>query len=188
MNWSSLQYITLGNAHHHNIPVGEPRICTILLRVESLTNPPFMDHYSSHFIVRFEEKIEDVHVQEARSQQLLYSLQQKPLTPQYLLSALQVELANLDSIYISYKPLIHTATQLLQREPSFIGMSPLKQCTKRSLLPFLGEALSWLTGTATTKDVWNINQQVNQLIETQNQHQITLVHVISILNVTRYTT
>ena len=32
---------------------------------------------------------------------------------------LQVELANLDSIYTSYKLLILTATQLLMREPTF---------------------------------------------------------------------
>ena len=56
---------------------------------------------------------------EARSQQLLNSLQWKPLAPSYLLSALQAELANLDSIYTSYKPLILTATQLLKKGTFF---------------------------------------------------------------------
>ena len=46
-----------------------------------------------------------------RTQLLLNSLQEKPLAPAYILSALQTELANLDSIYTSYKPLIITATQ-----------------------------------------------------------------------------
>ena len=46
---------------------------------------------------------------------------------------------------------------------------------RRSLLPFLGDAISWLTGTAMTKDV------------THNQQE-TLVHIISILNFTRYFT
>ena len=37
-----------------------------------------------------------------------------------------------------------------------------------------------------TKDVRDIKRRVNQLIETQTQQQDTLVHVISILNITRY--
>ena len=74
--------------------------------------------------------------QKARSQHLLNSLQQKPLAPIYLLSTLQAEWENLDSIYTSYKPLILTATQLLKRETSFNDMSTLSICTKRHLLPF----------------------------------------------------
>ena len=53
-------------------------------------------------------------------------------------------------------------------------------------MPFLGDALRWLAGTATTKDVNSIKAHVNQLIETQSAQQETLVHIISILNVTRY--
>ena len=121
--------------------------------------------------------------QKARSQQLLNSLQQKPLVPSYLFSALQVELANLNNIYTSYEPLISTATQLLEREPSFNSIPPFSKCTRRSLLCFLGDDLSWLTGTALTRDV---KERVNQLIETQTQQQEALVHAISILNVTRY--
>ena len=49
--------------------------------------------------------------QMGRTLQLLNSLQQKPLAPAYVLSTLQAELTNLDSIYTSYKPLILTATQ-----------------------------------------------------------------------------
>ena len=105
-----------------------------------------------------------------------------------LLSALQAELVNLDSIYTSYKPLTLKATQMLRREPTFDGMSTFNRCAKRSLLPFLGDALSWLTRTARTKDVRSIKNRVNQLIMMQHQQQETLVHFISILNVTRYMT
>ena len=59
---------------------------------------------------------------------------------------------------------------------------------KRTLLPFLGDALSWLTGTATTKDIHSIKTRINQLVTTQASQQETLVHIISILNVTRYAT
>ena len=82
--------------------------------------------------------------QMGRTQQLLNSLQQKLLAPSYMLSAPQAELAKLDSIYTSCKPLILPTTQLLRREPTFNGMSSFKRHTKRSLLPFLGDALSWL--------------------------------------------
>ena len=59
---------------------------------------------------------------------------------------------------------------------------------RRSLLPFLGDALSWLTGTATTKDIHSIKTRINQLITTQTSQHYTLVHIMSILNITRYTT
>ena len=59
---------------------------------------------------------------------------------------------------------------------------------RRSLLPFLGDTLSWLTGTATTKDVNSIKTRINQLVATQHNQQETIVYVISIHNITRYTT
>ena len=59
---------------------------------------------------------------------------------------------------------------------------------RRSLLPFLGDALSWLTGTATTKDIKSIKTWINQPITTQSSQQETPVHIISILNVSRYAT
>ena len=58
---------------------------------------------------------------------------------------------------------------------------------RRTLLPFLGDTLSWLTGTATTMDINSIKTRINPLITTQHNQQETLVHVISILNVNRYT-
>ena len=47
--------------------------------------------------------------QMGRTQQLLNSIH-----PTYMISALQAELTNLDSIYTTYKTLILTATQLLR--------------------------------------------------------------------------
>ena len=95
---------------------------------------------------------------------LLNSRKQKPLAPTHLISTLQVELTSLGSIYISYRPLILAATQLLKKEPSFDRVSASDRCTRRSLLPFLGDALSWLTGTATMKDVSSIKKRVSQLM------------------------
>ena len=57
--------------------------------------------------------------------------------------------------------------------------------SKRTLLPFLGNALKCLTSTPTTRDTWEIKQCVNQLIQAQTKQQKTLVHAISILNITR---
>ena len=61
-------------------------------------------------------------------------------------------------------------------------------CCRRSLLPFLGDALSWLTGTTTTKDIHSIKTWINQLIATQTSQHNTLVHIVSILNITQYGT
>ena len=98
----------------------------------------------------------------------------------------QVELTNIEDIYNSCKTTIISAIDLLHTNPSFNGQSQTHIQHRRSLLPFLGDALRWLTGTATTKDINSIKTQINQLIVTQSSHQETLVQVISIVNITRY--
>ena len=123
-----------------------------------------------------------------RTRQLLTSLLWGPSALTQLLSALEAEFNNLNSIHTSYQPLIQAATQLLKKEPSFDGVPVSSKCMRRSLLPFLGDALSWLTGIATTKDINTIKTIMNQLITTQHNQQETLVHIISILNVTRCAT
>ena len=55
-------------------------------------------------------------------------------------------------------------------------------------LPFLGSALKWLTGTATTKDIKYIKKRISSLIKTQENQRKTMVHIVSILNLTRYET
>ena len=59
---------------------------------------------------------------------------------------------------------------------------------KKKFSTLLRGVLSWLTGTATTKDINAIKARINQLIATQQNQQETLVHIISIVNITRYTT
>ena len=89
-------------------------------------------------------------------------------------------------MYHSCKPTIISAINLLKTDPSFGGHIHNNNHHKRSLLPFLDNAIRWLTGTAPTKDVNSIKEHVNQLIETQSTQQETLVHIVSILNITRY--
>ena len=118
-----------------------------------------------------------------RTQQFLRSLEQHPLVSPQLLTTLQIELSNIQDIYKSSKTSIMSAINVLN--------SNQPQTTtrhKRSLLPFLGTALSWLTGTATTKDICSIKTRINQLIATQSSQCDTLVHIVSILNVTQYAT
>ena len=123
-----------------------------------------------------------------RTCQLLPSLMWKPAALTHLLTGPAAELNTLNSIYTSYQPLIQVATQLLQKKPSLGGIPVSSKHMKRSLLPFLGDALSWLTDTATTKDINPTKSRINQLISIQQSQQETLVHVISIHNVTRYAT
>ena len=118
-----------------------------------------------------------------RTQQFLRSLEQHPSASTQLLTTLQLELSNIQDIYKSSKTTITSAINLLNsNQPQTIT-----QC-KSSLLPFLGTTLSWLTGTATTKDICSIKTRINQLIAMQSLQCNTLVHIISILNVTRYAT
>ena len=100
-----------------------------------------------------------------------------------LLTTLQLELSNIQDIYKSSETTIASAIQLLNS-----NQLQTRACHRRSLLPFLGDALSWLTGTATTKDIHSIKTRINQLIATQTSQCNTLVHIVSIMNITRYAT
>ena len=97
-----------------------------------------------------------------------------------------MELTTINDMYSSCKPTIISAINPLNMDPSFDGHIHSNTHCRRSLLPFLGNGPRWLTGTATTKDVNSIKEHVNQLNETQSAQQETLVHVILILNITRY--
>ena len=121
-----------------------------------------------------------------RTCQLLQFLSQQPSALTQLISTLHLELSNIDDVYNSCKPTIISAINLLNTNPSFDGQSQSHPCHKRNLLPFLGDALRWLMGTATAKDVSSIKARIHQLIMTQSLQQETLVHIISILNVTQY--
>ena len=88
--------------------------------------------------------------QKTLAHQLLMKLQDELLAFQLVLNAFLDEFSNIDSIYEPYKSTIWSAVQLLKSESE--NLSPLENTwSKRSLLPFLGDALKWLTGTATTK-------------------------------------
>ena len=63
------------------------------------------------------------------------------LAPTHLFSMLEAELNSLNSIHTSYQTLILSVTQLFKKEPSCNGVAVPNKCM-RSLLPFLGEALS----------------------------------------------
>ena len=89
--------------------------------------------------------------QEDRTHQLLQFLSHHPAAPTHLISPLQVELTTINNMYISCKPTIISAINLLNTDTSFDGHINSKNHHKRSLLPFLGDALRWLTGTANTK-------------------------------------
>ena len=101
------------------------------------------------------------------------------------LQPLQVELYNLHNLFMAYKPVFSSARSILQKQPLFDGKPlPPSGRKKQSLLPFLGSALKWLTGTATTKDIKYIKKRISSLIETQENQRKTMVHIVSILNLT----
>ena len=104
-----------------------------------------------------------------------------------LLQPLQVKLDNLHRLFMAYKPVFSSAMNILQIQPSF-DRKPIPPLGRKkwSLLPFLGSALKWLTGTATTKDNKHIKKQISSLIETQENQWKTMVHMVSILNLTCY--
>ena len=111
-----------------------------------------------------------INCQKTLAHQLLVKLQDQLLTSQLVHNTLLDEFSSIDNIYESYKPTIRSTVQLLKTELE--NMSPPETSwSKRSLLPFLEDALKWLTSTATTRDTWEIKQQENQLIQTQTNNR-----------------
>ena len=95
--------------------------------------------------------LESFNRQLARTQQLLHFLDQQPSAQTQLLSTLQVELTNIEDKYNSCKTTIISAINLLHTNPFLDGQPQSHIHHRRSLLPFLGDALRWLMGTATTR-------------------------------------
>ena len=161
--------------------MGDQRISIVPASIKSLSLMSFLDNHSSVIIGKPGEAMEYVHKMDGQNTTTI------DLFP--------MEASSSDSIVIStrsrtqsYQPLILATNQLLKNESSFDRVLVCNKHMRRSHLPFLGDALSWLTGTSTTKDVNSIKIRINQLITTQHNQQETLVNVISILSVTRYAT
>ena len=76
-----------------------------------------------------------------RTCQLLQFLSQQQSAPTQLLATLKVELTNIEDMYNSCKPTIISAINLLNTNPSFNGQSQSHTCHRKSLLPFLGDAV-----------------------------------------------
>ena len=110
--------------------------------------------------------------QKALTSELLIKLQCQPFTSKFVLNALLGEFTNFASIYQWFKQTLWMAIQLLQTEPALNKLSPTDSpWLKRSLPPFLGDALQWLTGTATMKDMTKIKWQINLLMQEQTKQQ-----------------
>ena len=181
---STLQPSTHIHPYHELISDRARRISNLSTSFTSIPHQALLDHHCTHVSLgNLECHWKLFNRQLTRTQQFLRSLDQHPSAPTQLLTTLQLELSNIQDIYKSSKTTITSAINLLNSNQ----LQTNTQC-KRSLLPFLGTTLSWLTGTATTKDICSIKSRINQLIATQTSQCNTLVHIVSILNVTRYAT
>ena len=115
----------------------------------------------------------------ARTQQFLRISGSTSIHPNTVVIHTSTRISNIQDIYNSGESIIPL---LNSNQPQICT------CCKRSLLPSLGDALSWLTETATTKDIHSIKTWINQLNATQTSQHNTLVHIVSILNITKYAT
>ena len=80
--------------------------------------------------------------QKTLAHQLLAKLQGQLLASHFLINVLLVEFSDIECIYKSYKPTIWLAVQLLKTESEFEKPLPHENpWSKRSFLPFLGDAL-----------------------------------------------
>ena len=180
---STLQHNTYAHTYHKFIKNGTRRISYFSTSHTGISHLILLDYNSTCLTGEIGMPLENLNRQFDRTQQLIQSLDQHPSAPTQLLSTLQLELSNIKDIYNSSKTTITSAISILQSNQPQTHI----HC-RRSLLPFLRDALSWLTGTATTKDNHSIKTRINQLITTQASQYKSLVHIMSILNITKYAT
>ena len=146
--------------HHLNYK-GNRRISSFSTCFESLSDMPFMDIHCTLSLGQFERHWKYFNRQVYRTYQLLQFLSPCPAAPTHLVSPLHVELTTINNMYNSCTPTIISAINLLNTDPSFDGHINSNNHCKRNLLSFLSDALRWLIGTATTKDVNSIKEHVN---------------------------
>ena len=108
-----------------------------------------MDHHYPHVSLGDLEKLWMMFTeQKARSQQLLNSLQQKPLAPQLFTLSITGRVSKLGTASKHPVQPLHTHSDPTTEETSllFNGMSPFKQMHQEKPLTLLrGHAVSWLT-------------------------------------------
>ena len=90
--------------------------------------------------------------QKSLAHKLLKKLQCQPFASKLMFNAFLGECININSISQSYEPTIQTAIWLLRTGPVLDKLTTADNpLPKRSLLPFLQDALHLLTGMATMK-------------------------------------
>ena len=120
--------------------LGEQRISTLPACIKSIPHASLLDDHIAHVSLGNMQKQWKLFTRQMiRTHQLLTSLPWKPSALTHLLSALEAELNNLNSIHTSYQPPIQVAIQLLKKKPSFDRVSVSSEHMRRSLLPFLGD-------------------------------------------------
>ena len=95
------------------------------------------------------------------AQRVLAVLKHHPMQDARLTQSLQTELDNLNTVYESYQHILDSAAALTHNTQP---MQPLHNTReRRSLMPFLGTGLKWLTGTATERTPWNYTDKYKNI-------------------------
>ena len=116
-------------------------------------------------------------------------LQSQTFTSNFVLNTLLGEITNIDSLYQSYRPTIQMAIQLLQTKPVLNKLSHADSpWPKRSLLTLIQRCTTMVNRDSHNEGCARNKQWIYQLIQEQTKQQETLVHVISILIITKCAT
>ena len=179
---STFQPITHIHPFHELISDGTRRIGNFSTSFTSIPQQALLDHHCTCITWKFGMPLETF--QQATHQntipQILGPTSISTNTTTHFTPARIIQHTGHIQIQQDYSHLCHQSTELQPTADQHM--------MQKKLIPFLGTALSWLTGTANTKDICNIKTRINQLIATQTLQCNTLVHIVSILNVTRYAT
>ena len=153
--------------HTYQYCMGKQRISIVPACIKSIPHMPFLDDHSTCITRKYGETMEVVYqTDDTHASTIIVSSTEALSSSPTIVRTWRRTQHSKQHLHL----LSATDTgsnSILKKEPSFNRIPVSSKCMKRSLLPFLGDALSWLTGTATTKDVNTIKTRINHLITTQ---------------------
>ena len=130
--------------HTHWCHTGEQRISTVPACIKSIPHLSLLDDHSSCITGKYGEAMEAVHQTDDQNTSTINLSPTEAFSSDSAIISTWSRTQHLNIIHTSYQPLIQAATQLLKKEPSFDGIPVSSKHMGRSLLPFLGDAFSWL--------------------------------------------
>ena len=162
------------------------RIHNISPSTEGLPNTSFMDHHHTCFIWRFGKTMEDVYPTENKITTVTKSSTTETTSSKLSTFSITGRISRRGQHLYTFQATHSHSHPTTEERIFFQWHVTIQQMHEEKHLTLLRGCLQLAYWNSHHQRCKGHQEKVNQLIETQTQQQETFVHVISILNITRY--